>query len=221
MTYAEKGIKGFKVLEPSALIFELINHIEQWLPSFVGSHTFEKIIIKKKNETQHSTAFNVFMMKNQDKFTFMNEVAQLGSYTIDIGVYEKASDDLIFTIEAKVLPTPVGTKSNPRSESEYVCSLPGHRGAGIERFKMGYHGLDNEDLPLPINGMLAYIKEKEYNDWLIAVNNWVKSADWDISEQLQKKYISTTAKFESKHKRKDKTPLLLHHFWVKVDNLNL
>lgn len=216
MSTVERGIKGFKVLEPSPIVGDLISLIEDRLPLFTSSNSFNKILVTSKNETRHSTAFILFMMKDQDKYTFMNETGQKGTYTIDIGVYEKATDELIFTIEAKVLPTPPGTKANPRSQSEYVYADAGHRGAGIQRFKMGNHGVNDVMQPLPINGMIAYIKENDYAGWHTEVNNWIKGAKWDASEELQEGYINTTAKFISQHLRSDGSELTLHHFWVKV-----
>ncbi|MEH3113196.1 hypothetical protein [Pedobacter terrae] len=216
MTGATQGIKGFKVLQPSPAVDDLVSLVETRLPLFTSSNSFEKILVTKKNETQHSTAFILFMMKDQDKFTFMNETGQKGSFTIDIGVYERATDELIFTIEAKVLPTPKGTKANPRSESEYVFSQPGHRGAGLERFKAGNHGLNNAMEPLPINGMIAYVKDSDFSSWLITINGWIKRVAWDASEELQQSYINDTAKFISEHLRADGTQLTIHHFWVKV-----
>ncbi|MEO6976908.1 MAG: hypothetical protein ABI113_00975 [Mucilaginibacter sp.] len=217
MTGVSNGIKGFKLLKSSPVVTELISLIETRLPLFTSSNSFNEILVTKKNETSHSTAFILFMMKDQDKFTFMNETGQKGSFTIDIGIYERATDELIFTIEAKVLPTPKGTKANPRSESEYVYSEPGHRGAGIERFKAGYHGLNNRMEPLPVNGMIAYIKENDFASWLTIVNGWIKKITWDTSEELQQTYINDTAKFISQHLRTDGTALELHHFWVEVN----
>jgi hypothetical protein len=200
MLTIDRGIKGFKVLQPSPIVGDLIALVEDRLPLFTSSNSFSKILVTNKNETRHSRAFILFMMKDQDKYTFMNETGQKGTYTID----------------TKVLPTPPGTKANPRSESEYVYADTGHRGAGIQRFKMGNHGVNDLIKPLPINGMIAYIKENDYASWHTAVNNWIKGAKWDASEELQAGYISTTAKFISQHLRSDGSELTLHHFWVKV-----
>lgn len=210
------GIKSFKWLEPAPVVGDLITLIEDRLPLFTSSNSFNNILVTKNNETRHSTAFILFMMKDQDKFTFMNEAGQKGSYTVDIGVYERASDELIFTIEAKILPTPKGTKSNPRSNSEYVYSDPGHRGAGIQRFKMGQHGSNNRDELLPVNGMIAYVKENDFTSWHSTVNGWIRAIKWNASEELQQSYIDATAKFISQHLRADGSELVLHHFWVKV-----
>lgn len=108
------GIRDFNQLKPNKLLEELIIYIENELPNFKDSQSFKKALVIKNNETQHSTAFTIFMNKNQDLFTFTNEVAQKGSSKIDVAVILKSTDDIIFTIEAKVLPTPKGNNRKPR-----------------------------------------------------------------------------------------------------------
>ena len=98
----KQGIKTLKLLEPSQKLPTLIQLIENKIGNFVSSHTFDKIMVKKKGETQHSTAFSLFIGKKQTVFSFLTEVAQKGNHKIDIGVYDQDTDELIFTIEAKV-----------------------------------------------------------------------------------------------------------------------
>lgn len=210
-----EGISAFQQLEPNNLLNEAIGKVEEQLPYFVSSVTFDKVMVKKKNEDQHTTAFCVFMMKVQDKFTFMPQIAQKGSYKIDIAIYNKASDEIIFTIEAKVLPTPPGTKKNPRAKSEYVFSNKGEAGAAMQRLRNGFHGLDSNETYLPESGIIAYIKDNDFDFWLKEINQWIIDAAWNKSEQLQKVYFKNTAKLLSQHKRSD-SPFTLHHFWVKV-----
>jgi hypothetical protein len=213
----KKGIQTFKVLEPSEKLPLLIQLIESKIVDFTSSHTFKKIMVKKKGETQHTTAFSLFMGKKQTIFTFQNEVAQKGNHKVDVGVYDQDTDELIFTIEAKVLPTPNGTKEIPRDKHEYVYRKNG-TGAGIERFKKCVHGLDtNEDL-LPENGVIAYIKKETFDYWFEKANQWITDAGWEESEKLNKVYFETVAKLYSQHIRTDnaKTNLTLHHFWVYV-----
>ena len=211
-----EGILSFQQLQPNNLLKEAIEYIEQQLPDFVGSNTFDKIMVIKKNEDQHTNAFCVFLSKpKQDKFTFIPQVAQKGSRKIDIAIYNKASDDIIFTIEAKVLPTPPGNKNFPRAQSEYVFSNKGEAGAAMQRFREGLHGLDDNEIYLSENGIIAYIKEDDFELWLSKINQWVSDAAWGKSEQLKKVYFESTGKLISKHTRNG-FPLTLHHFWVKV-----
>lgn len=210
-----EGISSFQQLEPNTLHSEIIGQLEEQLPYFVGSNTFDKIMVKKKNEDQHTSAFCIFMMKVQDKFTFMPQIAQKGSYKIDIAIYNKASDEIIFTIEAKVLPTPAGSKKNPRAKSEYVFSNQGEAGAAMQRFREGFHGLDTNERCLPESGIIAYLKDNDFEFWLQEINQWITKAHWNKSELLKKIYFKTTAKLLSKHNRNGSS-LVLHHFWVKV-----
>jgi hypothetical protein len=210
------NIKGFREFEPNTLVEELVEYIEKQLPHFVKSQTFDKIMVIKKNEVQHSTAFVVFMMKHQDKFTFVPEAPQTGSYKIDVAVVDKFSDDIIFTIEAKILPTPIKKGNKKRAESEYVYATNGENGAGLERFRNGYHGLDWNENPLPESGMIAYIKENDFNFWFDKINQWVIDASWGESEKLEEIYFESIAKLKSKHIRVDNSEVILHHFWVHV-----
>jgi hypothetical protein len=208
----KKGIQTYKLVKPSEKLPSLIQLIEDKMSDFASSHTFDKIMVKKKGETQHSTAFAVFMGKKQTTFTFQNEIAQEGSHKIDIGVFDQDTDELIFTIEAKILPTP---KDTERDEHEYVYRNIGG-GAGIERFKNCVHGLDNNLDLLPVNGMIAYIKKENFAYWFDKVNQWIKEAGWDDEEKLSPKYPPQNDKHESKHLRIDNSTVKLHHFWVAV-----
>ena len=145
----------FQVLEPNELIQELVNYIEQELPNFKDSEEFVVNLRKKKNENQHSGALCLFMTNLcKSKFYFQREPSQKGSRTIDIGIYK--GSNMIFTIEAKLLPTPIDLE---RNEYEYVYG----RGAGIQRFKDGHHGVDVMDDNIYENGLIAYIFQSHSN----------------------------------------------------------
>ncbi|HUC79395.1 MAG TPA: hypothetical protein VMR70_00710 [Flavisolibacter sp.] len=202
----------FRELKPNTLVAELVEFIEKQLPDFSNSLEFIKILEKKKNENQHSLSFCVYMTnKCNSKFYFARENSQKGPSTIDIGVYK--GPILLFTIEAKLLPTPQGSKGNEREEHEYVYG----RGAGIQRFKDGNHGRDNVDQFIPENGMLGLIKDQDFEFWLEKVNQWIRDINWESSEALQKNYFNSVAKLKSKHKRVNGPEVLLHHFWIKVN----
>lgn len=227
------GINTFRELKPSKLIQQLIVAISNELPGFPSSDEFKEVLVKKKNENQHSTAFSLYMTNAcRSKFYFSREHAQKGSRTIDIAVYKRSI--LIFVIESKLLPTPKGTKEKPRYEHEYVHG----QGAGIQRFKDGHHGFDNQDSPFSDSGMLAFVKENDFDFWLKQVNKWILEAKWTPEEQLTKIKIIKAAKllsshlrdsqstispsitniafFLSAHLRKDGSMIRLHHFWVLV-----
>ena len=192
-------------------ILDLIEYIEKTLPDFPNSQEFVDILEKKKNENQHSLSFCVYMTgKCKSTYYFSRENAQKGNHTIDVGIYQ--GSNLIFTIEAKLLPTPKGTKQKPRAEHEYVYG----KGAGIRRFRDGVHGVDNQDNPLSENGMIAYIKEKDFEYWFSMINQWVLDARWDESEQLEKIYFKSIGKLFSKHPRQEASDVNLYHFWIYV-----
>lgn len=202
------GIQTFRELRPNKLTRRLLTYIRETISLFPSSDEFKNILQKKKNENQHSTSFCVFMTNYcLSKFNFQGENAQKGSFTIDIGVYKGAV--LIFVIEAKLLPIP--TKGT-RKEYEYVYG----KGAGIQRFKDGNHGVDNVDIPFSDSGMIAFIKENNFDFWLKKINGWILAANWQKSEQLQAVKIGETANLLSAHTLKDNSMIRLHHFWVSV-----
>lgn len=205
----KQGIKEFRVLEPNNLVENLIAFIEEQLPNFTRSNEFVDIVVKKKNEDQHSTAFCVFMTNRCNSvFCFQRENAQKGSRTIDIGVYSGST--LIYTIEAKLLPTPKGPK---RNEHEYVHG----KGAGIQRFKDEAHGLDNEDNLLNESGLIAYLKKNNFEYWFIKINQWIADAKWGEDEKLEIVGINSIATLKSMHLRRNKSKISLYHFWVYVN----
>lgn len=208
-----EGIKAFQNLQPNNLVEDLIKYIEKEIVLFTSSIEFADVLKKKKNENQHSLAFCVFMTNRcQSWFCFQRENSQKASSTVDIGVY--FGSNLIFTIEAKLLPTPMGSKKPPREEHEYVYG----KGAGIQRFKEGKHGLDNQDEYLKENGMIAYVLQNDFQYWFGKINQWIIDSRWECSEKLAIDYSDSTAKLISKHKRVDKSEFVLHHFWVNVSN---
>lgn len=205
------GIAAFKNLRPNNLIDDLISYINKELPHFTSSDSFVEILVRKKNEDQHSTAFCNFMNFEQKplKFNFIREVNQKGNRTVDFGIYLKGGV-LLFTLEAKVLPTPLHTK---RKIHEYVYG----DGGGIQRFKDENHGLNNHDELLSKNGIIAYIKENSFEYWQSTINQWINDTSWPSSEKLLDLSFSKTAYLKSVHKRKSGSVLSLYHFWVKVN----
>ncbi|WP_027003709.1 hypothetical protein [Hugenholtzia roseola] len=188
-------------------IKRLIEFIEKELHNFPNSQEFIDILKLKKNENQHTQAFSVFMQaKCRSKYSFQREVAQKGSYTVDIGVYKGSL--LIFVIEAKILPTPKGD----RKEYEYVYG----KGGAIQRFKDNKHGLDDKNNLLEQNAIIAYIKKETFEHWFDKINEWILEAGWCVEECLTPKYLNQNDKHLSRHTRIDNTALKLHHFWVKV-----
>jgi len=201
----------FRELEPNKIVDDLIILIESQLPYFNKSSEFVEILSDKKNENQHSLSFCVFMTNVcQSKYYFGRENAQKGNSVIDIGVYKGSI--LVFTIEAKILPIPINNSSQSREEFEYVSG----KGGGIERFKMGKHGVDNHDTYIPENGMIAFVKEDDFEIWREKINDWIKDAGWAESEKLQAVHSNAVYRLVSIHPRINNSMVKLHHFWVYV-----
>lgn len=199
------GIGGFKNLQSNELVKELSKYINSTLPHFVASDEFVNITAKKKNENQHSKAVCVFLTNAcQSKFCFQGENAQKGSCSVDIRVYRGSV--LFYTIEAKVLPIP------ERSEHEYVYGT----GGGIQRFKDEKHGLNNIDQLLPFNGMIAYIKDQDFDYWHNQTNTWIEQAKWSDAEKLQIIDFNEIGHLKSVHQKSGGSKVHLDHFWVYV-----
>jgi hypothetical protein len=218
-----KKINKFKNLPPNTAVADLIGLIEQELPLFPKSSQYTAVTQTSKNETAISEAFCLFMLNqaHNTNYKFINESGQKGNSKVDIAVYY--GNTVIFTIEAKIFPIPVGTnKSNPRDEHEYVYTTSKGKqkrpGGGINRFKHLYHGLDKAGVALSESGMLGYIKENGFPHWLKKVNKWIGDAGWGTSEQLQKSanFGKTMGILESNHQRTDGSNIKLTHFWIKV-----
>jgi hypothetical protein len=205
------GIRSFRNIQSNALVNELISYIEEQLPSFTTSDDFTEILSLTKNEDQHSEALCNFMTFQQHplRFNFLREKSQKGNRTVDIGVYLKGGV-LLFTLEAKVLPTPL---TGERKEHEYVFG----KGGGIQRFKDENHGVDNQGTLLRDNGMIAYVKEQNFDHWHVSINQWVLDATWAEGEKLRKISFSKIARLVSEHDRKGGSVVTLHHFWVVVN----
>jgi len=151
-------------------------------------------------------------------FRFQNQRKE-GIYTTDIGVIIRSTRNSFCWIEAKRLPTP--NKDN-RDEREYVIvdkknkKLKGN--GGIQRFKEGKHASK-----LEYSIMIGYIQDDNNVDyWLSKINIWitelanVDGVFWS-KEDLLKKYASNKCdRFLSVHKREEKKPITLHHYWIKL-----
>lgn len=201
----------FTELRTANPVANLVAYILEKLPEFSDSDEFINILEKKKNENQHSLSFCVYMTNKCDsKYYFARENSQLGSSVIDIGVYKGSV--LIFTIEAKILPTPKGSFKTPRISHEYVYG----KGAGIQRFKDGKHGLDNLNNPLDQSGLIGFLKERDTKYWFNQINTWINDANWGITEELRPVITSKYNFLISRHTRLDNSKIDLYHFLMDV-----
>ncbi len=115
-----------------------------------------------------------------------------------------------FVMEAKRLPTPTNTR-----EKEYVIgkTTSGNPNGGIERFKLGKHGIGHSHC-----GMLAFVENEEYQYWLRKINSWIAELYpvWSENEflELQKNHTHHSH-CKSKVKR-EKDEVIIDHFWIKI-----
>jgi hypothetical protein len=213
------SIKEFREIEPksSDIIPDIINFIDFELPKLAK----EKCFNKNTNEDRLTEIFFIHIYNAQihntrlGSISFLLQKTQYGSSKVDMAVLTGYTT-VLFTIEAKVLPKQKENKKAP--EHDYVYA--GTSSGGIQRFKKGKHGVDNNNKPLPESGVIAYIKENDFDYWLNIVNQWILQAGWRDSEKLEKIYFKSIARLISKHSRQTKQPdtpdITLHHFWVYV-----
>ncbi|UFX12231.1 hypothetical protein [Sinorhizobium meliloti] len=126
--------------------------------------------------------------------------------------------DILFPLECKRLPTPVG---RDRDEREYVYSSKKSTG-GVQRFKAGHHASDHR-----VAGMIAYVQESDIANWSVRVSEWIdgllheRVAGWEKSDHLVETIQDKRLKFcqfLSTHGREKKLePITLHHFWIELD----
>lgn len=207
-------VKNFKNTPPNNAVLELINLIKLELANFPKSDELQDVTALHNNENTISEALCLYLLDKAKKseFKFINESAQSGTHKVDFAIYYGTT--LIFTIEAKLLPTPL---AGGREEHEYTHNSK--MSGGVQRFKMLKHGLDKQGVPLLESGMFAYIKSNGYPYWEREVNQWIDNAGWGSPEHLNKtgKYSkSPLAVLESTHKRTDGTDIKLTHFWIKI-----
>lgn len=199
---------------------ELLSELDQLIPGFVGSHIFERDIYSESDEDHYTTTLVKYFENEykESRFSFKQEKSLPNRRRIDIAVHLKANSEYyIFNIEAKFLPP-----------TDYVSEK---NTSAIKRFKCGQHGLSNRNpykaKLLPENAIVAYSKSGTFDEHLVKINNKISKLatkaisgkfglTWQKSEQLQKIYINTTAKFKSTHPRVDGSMVALHHFWVYV-----
>lgn len=123
---------------------------------------------------------------------------------------EGLSNEPIFIVEAKILPAPNNKKQR---EKEYVV---GHNNnGGVERFKLGRHGLG-----LNHCGLLGFINNDETIDaWIDRINSWIIELSLDKPSRWYKEEI--LEKVENSNQilsiaRRSSDDVCLHHFFVKL-----
>jgi hypothetical protein len=186
-----------------------------------------KPLTNEKGENKITQDLEIFLNEETRArdtfFAFQNQYEE-GNATTDIAVYIRSNRERFCWIEAKRLPTPDTNKD--RDEREYVIvnqekenGKKKFRGnGGIQRFKEGKYAPN-----LSYSIMIGYIQDGNSTDyWLSNINEWImKLADansefWSIQDCLNKHASGKCDRFLSVHKRKDKSNIALHHYWIKL-----
>ncbi|MBX7242304.1 MAG: hypothetical protein K1X92_11195 [Bacteroidia bacterium] len=199
------------------LVNILLSFLEEKLPEFVIWFKTQNPT-KKPNEDMITQKLLRFFRKIEldtgRNFCFGYERESISEESpkgaVDVGFFRfvNSIDELFFTMEAKVLPTP--NKDKSRSDSEYVYTEVGKKGkGGIERFKLNLHGVN-----LPQNAMIAYIEKEDFTFWHKKINTWIEEIGWE-NEFLSQPTINKIAILNSKHKRQ-KGEVALTHFWLNL-----
>lgn len=120
----------------------------------------------------------------------------------------------LFVVESKRLPSP----SDLNREKEYVIGKTnsGNPNGGIERFKLGKHGIGLNEC-----GLIAFIEQKTNSFWFNEVNTWIlqlaeSDVTWNKDEvlRLDEEYKKEDYFISTVHRTTDK--MKLHHFWIKA-----
>lgn len=123
---------------------------------------------------------------------------------------EGASHEPLLVVEGKILPSP---DNRVLREREYV--IGNNKNGGIERFKIGKHGVGTSHC-----GLLGFINDKNtIGAWVKQINSWIIDLSLDRPSIWSKEEILKKAKnsnqIQSMAKRQSDT-IYLHHFFVKL-----
>lgn len=211
--------RGMKRLIELRVIDFIYANLVAWrddcLREYVESE--EKLTGQLHDFLQHSCG-------QQESFYFRIEEPQHGRRKIDLAVkptgiyiHAKLYSSIytpIIVFEAKRLPAPERSR-----EQEYVTGGAKISG-GIQRFKMGEHGLG-----YCVSGMIGYVQSDDINFLYDKINNIIlnlskNSSDllsWKPNECLEKvddKMNVGLAKFVSHHFRNVSGEICLYHLWI-------
>lgn len=138
-----------------------------------------------------------------------------------VGMIYHSIDDPFVVLEGKRLPTPGGIAR----EREYVSGGT-QRTGGIQRFKLGLHGMGMAKVAL-----IGYLQEYEAAFWFQRINSWIRKLTesqpvenevWTLEEQLRDFSPcrnQATARCVSNHSRTsdvDASRFQIVHLWVEM-----
>lgn len=186
------------------------------LPEFPKEKRLEKDFSENKLTEELYKFLTRKARLNNYPFEFQPEKSQKMSRghdkRVDIAARVLTMDidmEVVYCLEAKKLPT---DRLGGNREKEYVLGDKG----GIERFKNGAHGKDDDGNFLLRNGMVGYITSNDSAHWHTQINSWIVAAGWPTAESLHKNYFSEIGKLTSNHLCISGGIVELTHFWVKI-----
>lgn len=200
-------------LELGAFCREIVSFIERELPVWRQRPELSQVEDEPRLNQSLCLHLDRASRHNFDSIRFLQEPIQCSGRNADIGAlpvntitvegityqdYEQ-----LLPIECKRLPTPSGSR---RSDLEYVHGMPGQRTGGIERFKHGLHGRDNQHAL-----MIAYVQAESFAHWEKLINERLAKladdgadGDWSPVESLTSAASVSGAdvhRYNSRHRR--------------------
>lgn len=220
------------VLELGAFCREIVTFVETELP--VWRQRLEIAQVEGEPRLNQSLCLHLERARRH-KFDFIrffnqplqspNREADIGAFPLDPIVVEGVSYqdyEQLLPIECKLFPTPPDSR---RSDLEYVHGLPGYRTGGIERFKHGLHGQENQHAL-----MIAYVQANSFAHWQSTINtrltelaaNASTATLWSPVERLSSNSLASNGvlRLQSRHKRIQPpccSPIMeVEHLWVSM-----
>jgi len=177
----------------------------------------------KKTDWNEDGLTQIFIAQNTVQLQKLSAPLMVGAQYRDLYHKSKGIPDIYYSLleegkdhepaflmEAKRLPTPTTAR-----KKEYVIGLTpsGNPNGGIERFKLGKHGVGQTRC-----GMLAFVESEEYQDWLGKVNSWIIELFpiWSSDELLVLQETSSNYNHYKSIADRGTSKVQLDHFWIKI-----
>ncbi len=142
--------------------------------------------------------------------------------TTVIGAKPYTIYDPFLVLECKRLPAPSRVR-----EKEYVTGGKAHKSGGIQRFKLGLHGVK-----LDIAVIVGYVQEHSPSEWHQKINKWIlelasgsieDSCEWSTEEILEQfdeyssKDVTGYRSIHSRTRYHSSNEIIIFHLWIVMD----
>ena len=207
--------------------FDFITSKKEYYINIVLGIIAEGVLNKRKkiNIIQNENYKNQKLAEEFNILGTTNEKFWIGSSTEHIKKNKNTKEDIyfylndeentrVFFVEGKRLP-----KYGKIEDEEYVSgiSTSGKESGGIERYKIGNHGIPH---PNAQYGLIGYIEQKSIDFWHKKICSKIKEK-WnnDTVLELNDNYANA---FLSKHKFECEIEgfFTMHHFWIDLTTNN-